>query len=125
ERPGRLRVDDEFEFGRLQDRQVGGLRALEDLTGIDADLTPRVQKIGPIAHQQARFGHLSRGTTRGNPVARPSVANWTRPAARDASPAIKRASARSRTMVAKAASISRLALGWRTRICKATAPAEA
>ena len=38
ERPGRLHVDHELEFGRLQDRQVRGLRALEDLTGVDADL---------------------------------------------------------------------------------------
>jgi hypothetical protein len=32
EQPRRLQVDDELEFGRLQDRQVGGLGALEDLT---------------------------------------------------------------------------------------------
>jgi hypothetical protein len=32
--PGRLQVDDELEFGRLQDRQVSRLRALEDLTGV-------------------------------------------------------------------------------------------
>src|SRR5262249_29031156 len=39
ERPGRLQVDDELEFRRLQDRQVGGLGALEDLTGVGAELT--------------------------------------------------------------------------------------
>ena len=44
-----LRVDDELEFGRLQYRQFGWLRALEDLTGIDADLTIIVQNIGPVA----------------------------------------------------------------------------
>ena len=36
EHPSRLQVDDELEFGRLQDRQVGGLRALEDLAGRQA-----------------------------------------------------------------------------------------
>ena len=40
----RLQVDDELEFGRLQDRQVGGLGALEDVAGIDADLTKHVRE---------------------------------------------------------------------------------
>jgi hypothetical protein len=39
ERPGRLQVYDKLEFGRLQDRQVGGLRALEELTRVNASLT--------------------------------------------------------------------------------------
>jgi hypothetical protein len=33
-----LEVDDELEFCRLHDRQVGGLGALEDAAGIDADV---------------------------------------------------------------------------------------
>ena len=44
---GRLQVDDEFEFAGLHHRKVGGLRALEDLTGVEADLTPRVRNIDP------------------------------------------------------------------------------
>src|SRR4029453_18807851 len=51
EQSRRLRVNDKLEFGRLQQRQVGGLRALENLTGVDPDLTIIVQKIGPVAHQ--------------------------------------------------------------------------
>jgi hypothetical protein len=46
----RLQVDDEFEFGGLHDGKAGGLRALEDLTGVEADLTPRMQNIDPVAH---------------------------------------------------------------------------
>ena len=46
-RLGGLQVDDELDFGRLQDRHVGGLRAFEDLTDVDADLTLHVQNIGP------------------------------------------------------------------------------
>ena len=38
-RPGRLQVDDELEFGRLQHCEVGDLRALEDLTAPNAGLT--------------------------------------------------------------------------------------
>ena len=38
ERLGGLEVDDQLELGRLHDRQVGRLRALEDAAGVDADL---------------------------------------------------------------------------------------
>ena len=47
---GRLLVDDEFEFGGLHDGKVGGLRALEDLTGVEADLMRSERNIDPIAH---------------------------------------------------------------------------
>ena len=115
ERPGRLQVDDELEFGRLQDRQVGGLRALEDLTGVDADLTIHVQSIGPIAHQPTDFDNLtSWNRPRESAWRAASVANWTRRLVKNPSAATKRASARSRTRVAKAASISRLVLALRT-----------
>jgi hypothetical protein len=35
---GGLEVDDQLKFGRLLDRQVGRLDALEDLSGVNADL---------------------------------------------------------------------------------------
>jgi hypothetical protein len=38
ERPGGLGIDDEVELGRLHDRQVAGLLALENAAGIDSDL---------------------------------------------------------------------------------------
>jgi hypothetical protein len=41
-RSGRLQVDREFEFRGLHDGKVGGLGALEDLTGVEADLMPCV-----------------------------------------------------------------------------------
>ena len=47
ERSRSLKVDDKLEFGRLQHRQVGGLRALEDVASIDADLTKRVRRSVP------------------------------------------------------------------------------
>ena len=40
ERLGRLEVDDELEFGRLLDRQVGGLGPLEDPIRIEFGLFP-------------------------------------------------------------------------------------
>ena len=45
----RLKVDDKLELGRLHYRQVGGLGALEDAAGIDADLTPHVREVGSVA----------------------------------------------------------------------------
>ena len=35
ERLGGLEVDDQLELGRLHDRQVGGLRALENAADVD------------------------------------------------------------------------------------------
>src|SRR5262249_53333852 len=59
-------VDDEFEFGRLQHRQVSGLGALEDAAGKDADLTKDIPDVGPVTHQPAGFhrltGRISRWT---------------------------------------------------------------
>ena len=46
-----LQIDDQLELGRLQYRQVGGLRPLEDATGIDTDLAMHVGDAGAVAHQ--------------------------------------------------------------------------
>ena len=47
-----------------------GLRALEDLTGVDGGLTIHVQVIGPIAHQPTGRRIIAIGIDRGNPIAR-------------------------------------------------------
>ena len=44
---GGLEVDDQLELGWLQDRQVGGLRALEDAAGVDADLAICIRNLVP------------------------------------------------------------------------------
>src|SRR6516225_1325180 len=69
ERPGRLQVDDELEFGRLHDREVCGLHALEDSAGIVADLAKHPRTIGRVAHQPTNFDKLAKAIGRGNPVA--------------------------------------------------------
>src|SRR5258707_7260014 len=48
-----LGIDDEFEPGRLLDRQVGRLGALKDVAGVDADLTIRFRDVASVAHQPA------------------------------------------------------------------------
>ena len=47
EHPGGFGVDDQFELGRLDDWQVGRLRAFKDSTGIDADLMPQSVMLVP------------------------------------------------------------------------------
>jgi hypothetical protein len=53
---------DKLELARLHDRQVRGLGALEDTSGIDADLTIRIQSVGSVTHQpvSASGRHLER-----------------------------------------------------------------
>ena len=58
ERPGCLQINDELEFGRLQDRQVGWLGPLKDMTGVDADLMKHVRDVRSVTHQPASFHHL-------------------------------------------------------------------
>src|SRR5882724_8739554 len=50
---GGVEIDDQLKPGRLLDRQIGGLGALEDLSGVDADLTNRVGEARAIADQTA------------------------------------------------------------------------
>src|SRR5262249_29188433 len=49
---------------------VGGLRALEDLTGVAADMTIHVENVEPVTHQPAHFDELANGIGRGNPEMR-------------------------------------------------------
>src|SRR6266481_6040872 len=47
-RLGGVEVDDQLEGRRLLDRQVGGLGALEDPSGVNADLAPDADTAGSI-----------------------------------------------------------------------------
>lgn len=51
ERLGGFGIDDQFEIRRLKHRQIGGLGAAEDLSGVNASLTIRRSKARPIADQ--------------------------------------------------------------------------
>jgi hypothetical protein len=53
---GGLEVDDEIEFGRLLDRQIGWFLAFENAPGIDASLVVRIVDAAAIAHQAAGQG---------------------------------------------------------------------
>jgi hypothetical protein len=50
ERLGGCAVNEEFELGRLMDRQVGRLGALGDIAGADANLTIHFRNVGVVAH---------------------------------------------------------------------------
>jgi hypothetical protein len=45
-------------------------RALEEASGIDADLTPRIRNVASVAHQPADFGRFAVRKYRGEPVVR-------------------------------------------------------
>ena len=55
-----LEVDDKLNFCGLNHRQVGRLFALEDATRIDADLTERIGRNGPVAHEAPSCGELAK-----------------------------------------------------------------
>src|SRR5262249_26937909 len=42
----------------------------EDASGIDAEMTPRIRNVGPVAHQPADFGDFTRGGCYRNRMAR-------------------------------------------------------
>src|SRR5262249_31509015 len=55
-----LRIDDKLELGRLLDRQVGRLGALEDAADIHGHLPIRVYDVGSVAHQSADLADVAR-----------------------------------------------------------------
>src|SRR5262249_35004186 len=70
ERPGGLGVDYELKLAGLHDRQVGRRGALEDATGVDASLTPRIHNVASVAHQPAGYGKFAPAKCRRNRMAR-------------------------------------------------------
>src|ERR1700745_4120449 len=53
ERAGGRQIDDEIELGRLYHRQIGGLLAFQDASGIDTNLAIGFGDAGPVADQAA------------------------------------------------------------------------
>jgi hypothetical protein len=66
----RREIDHQLELGRLQYRHLGGLLALENAAGIDADVTIRISVAGTLAHQAARSGIIPQRINRGNGMSR-------------------------------------------------------
>src|SRR5262249_55098183 len=62
-------IDHELELGRLLDREVRGLGALQDPAGVDARTAICVRLAGSVAHQTARQGELTQWVARGHRVA--------------------------------------------------------
>src|SRR5262249_58807593 len=70
QRPCGLGIDDQLELGRLHNRQICWLGALEDSTGVDAELTKRVRQARTVTHQAAGFRILAHGIDGGYRMAR-------------------------------------------------------
>src|SRR5215831_8810840 len=51
--PSQFQIKYQFEFGRLLDRQVGGLGALQDLVNISRDAPRKVEAAGAVGYQSA------------------------------------------------------------------------
>src|SRR5215471_19808333 len=66
--PGGLSVNNQLKLRSLHDWQFCRIRALEDATAIDADLTKRVRNAGPVAHQPANFSNFARRICSGDPM---------------------------------------------------------
>src|SRR5262249_13670919 len=56
---GGLKIDEQLDFCGLLDRQVGRLLALENASGVDADLTVHVRIATSVAHQAASRRELA------------------------------------------------------------------
>src|SRR5262249_48738427 len=66
---GGLEVDHELELGRLYDRKVGGLLALENPAGVHTGLAICVGDACSVAHQTADFGRNRSQAPYGRPPA--------------------------------------------------------
>ena len=118
ERLGGLEVDHELELGRLHDRQVGRLLALENPAGIDAGLTIGVGDAGSVAHQAAGFGKLAQGIDRGHRYGGPPARRvCSRRVFKNGPAPTSSAPAPRWTRLAKAVSMSRSLLASRTSSC--------
>src|SRR3954465_2338534 len=64
ERTGSLHVDRELELRRQPDRQIAGLRALENLVDVPGRAPEQIRDVGAIAQQAAELGEERRGVHR-------------------------------------------------------------
>src|SRR5215467_4338488 len=60
ERLGDLQIDDEIEFNRLLDRQIGRLRSAQNPVNITSGAPELVSKVYSIGHQTSRFNIVTR-----------------------------------------------------------------
>src|SRR5262245_29592265 len=66
ERLGDLQIDDEIEFNRLLDRQIGRLRSAQNPVNITSGAPELVSKVYSIGHQTSRFNIVTRAVHRGS-----------------------------------------------------------
>src|SRR5258705_12787454 len=69
-RPGGLQVNDELELGRLHDRKVAWLRAVEDTADVKPHLAKHLDAVGRVGGQTASPDELGPFVNRWDAVAR-------------------------------------------------------
>src|SRR5438309_8920358 len=70
QRLGGLEIDDQLEPSQLLDWQIGRLGAVEDLSGVNAQLARVISAARSIAYQAAGRGEIAPNIDRRNSVAR-------------------------------------------------------
>ena len=108
--PGGREVDDQLKVGRLHDRQVGCLGALEDAPGIATDLAASIGEVSSVAISPPTSQYSRCPNAEGIAKRAAKLASCTRRLFKYESGMTKMASTRSRARVAKAASISAMVL---------------
>ena len=104
-------------FVGLLDRQVGGLLALEDAAGVDADQTVRIRKTAAVAHQAAGRGKLAILVDRGHRVAERQCGELFAPAVKNGSVPITSRLPAAGPRLRKPYRMSRSVLACRTWSC--------
>ena len=118
QRLGGLEVDDEIEFGRLHDRQIGGFSALKDAAGVDAGADETRPQDRFRSSSARRLRQRSRwGKTAGSRVARRKRRKLHAPSNEEAVGRDEEGVGPVAHKVAKAASISPAGAGVDGRIC--------
>src|SRR6476659_10182453 len=75
-----LHIDDKFKLGCLQNRQVGGLVALENTAGVEAGLPVSIGPAGSVTHQTASCDELAGLINRRHSLSRCQAYDLFRPA---------------------------------------------
>src|SRR5215510_13390894 len=65
---GSLEINDHLEFARLDDRQIGGILAFENPSGIDASLPVHIAQVCAVAHEASRLNEIAGRVDRRNGV---------------------------------------------------------
>jgi hypothetical protein len=65
ERLGRFEIDEQLDFHRLLDGEIGGLSPLEYISGVETELPIRIEQVGSVAYETTGLNKLRNDETAG------------------------------------------------------------